>query len=200
MARAGGGCSRRSSLAKAMPASWRLWAANGYRLRAKPWPRPARQGHGPSSVLAQAASADDRAPGANRPRVRGADRGCAGALSRRGRTADDDPGVSATAASVIIAEIGVQMSCMATVGHLSSWAGLCPQLNESAGKVRSRRLRATPPVAQNRTGAVRVGGYPLREQLFTCPVPTAESPPWSEKSCPGSGRFRPYRRALSASG
>src|SRR6516225_668438 len=33
------------------------------------------------------------------------------------------------------------MSRFATVGHLRSWAGLCPQLNESAGKVLSRRLR-----------------------------------------------------------
>ena len=55
------------------------------------------------------------------------------------------PGVSATAAHVIIAEIGVDMSRFATVGHLRSWAGLCPQLNESAGKVRSRRLRKGAP-------------------------------------------------------
>src|SRR5215471_16688816 len=51
------------------------------------------------------------------------------------------PGVSATAASVIIAEIGVDISRFATVGHLRSWAGLCPQLNENVGKVMSRRLR-----------------------------------------------------------
>ncbi|MBV8134343.1 MAG: IS110 family transposase, partial [Deltaproteobacteria bacterium] len=55
------------------------------------------------------------------------------------------PGVSATAAHVIIAEIGVDMSRFATVGHLRSWAGLCPQLNESAGKVKSRRLRYGAP-------------------------------------------------------
>jgi transposase len=55
------------------------------------------------------------------------------------------PGVSATAASVIIAEIGVDMSRFATVAHLRSWAGLCPQLNESAGKVMSRRLRHGAP-------------------------------------------------------
>jgi transposase len=55
------------------------------------------------------------------------------------------PGVSVTAASVIIAEIGVDMSRFATVGHLRSWAGLCPQLNESAGKVMSRRLRYGAP-------------------------------------------------------
>ena len=55
------------------------------------------------------------------------------------------PGISATAAAVIIAEIGVDMSRFATVGHLRSWAGLCPQLNESAGKIMSRRLRYGAP-------------------------------------------------------
>jgi transposase len=55
------------------------------------------------------------------------------------------PGVSATAASVIIAEIGLDMSRFASVGHLRSWAGLCPQLNESAGKIMSRRLRHGAP-------------------------------------------------------
>jgi len=55
------------------------------------------------------------------------------------------PGVSTTAAHVIIAEIGVDMSRFATVGHLRSWAGLCPQLHESAGKIMSRRLRKGAP-------------------------------------------------------
>ena len=55
------------------------------------------------------------------------------------------PGISVTAAHVIIAEIGVDMSRFATAAHLRSWAGLCPQLNESAGKVMSRRLRHGAP-------------------------------------------------------
>lgn len=55
------------------------------------------------------------------------------------------PGISATAAHVIIAEIGADMSRFATAAHLRSWAGLCPQLNESAGKVISRRLRHGAP-------------------------------------------------------
>jgi transposase len=55
------------------------------------------------------------------------------------------PGLSATAAHVIIAEIGVDMSRFATVAHLRSWAGLCPQLNESAGTIMSRRLRHGAP-------------------------------------------------------
>ncbi len=55
------------------------------------------------------------------------------------------PGVSATAAHVIIAEIGTDMSRFPTAAHLRSWAGLCPQLNESAGKVLSRQLRKGAP-------------------------------------------------------
>ena len=55
------------------------------------------------------------------------------------------PGVSTTAAHVIIAEIGVDMSRFPTVGHMRSWAGLCPQLNQSVGKIMSRRLRNGAP-------------------------------------------------------
>jgi transposase len=55
------------------------------------------------------------------------------------------PGISLTAAHVIIAEIGVDMSRFPTVAHMRSWAGLCPQLNESAGKIMSRRLRHGAP-------------------------------------------------------
>jgi transposase len=55
------------------------------------------------------------------------------------------PGVSKTAAHVIVAEIGVDMSRFATAAHLVSWAGLCPGLNESAGKVMSRKLRNGAP-------------------------------------------------------
>ena len=51
------------------------------------------------------------------------------------------PGVSGTAAAVILAEIGFDMSVFPTDGHLLSWAGLVPRLDESAGKTRSTRLR-----------------------------------------------------------
>jgi transposase len=55
------------------------------------------------------------------------------------------PGVSTTAAQVILAEIGEDMSRFPTVGHLLSWAGLCPRLDESAGKRRSTRVRKGAP-------------------------------------------------------
>src|SRR5262249_45974844 len=46
---------------------------------------------------------------------------------------------------VILAEIGDDMSAFATAGHLVSWAGLCPRLDESAGKRRSTRTRHGAP-------------------------------------------------------
>jgi transposase len=55
------------------------------------------------------------------------------------------PGISETAAHVIIAEIGVDMSRFPTAGHLISWAGLCPCNDESAGKRRSTRIRKGAP-------------------------------------------------------
>lgn len=51
------------------------------------------------------------------------------------------PGVGKRASEVIIAETGADMSRFATPGHLSSWAGLCPGNNESAGKRFSGRTR-----------------------------------------------------------
>lgn len=51
------------------------------------------------------------------------------------------PGVGLTAARTIIAEIGLDMSRFPTASHLRSWAGLCPRMDESAGKKKSTRIR-----------------------------------------------------------
>jgi len=51
------------------------------------------------------------------------------------------PGVKETAARTVIAEIGTDMSRFVSAGRLSSWAGLCPGNNESAGKRKSGRTR-----------------------------------------------------------
>jgi transposase len=50
------------------------------------------------------------------------------------------PGVSTTAAQILLAEIGVDMSRFPSAGHLLKWAGLCPRLEESAGKRRCTRV------------------------------------------------------------
>ena len=55
------------------------------------------------------------------------------------------PGLSETTARVLIAEIGTDMTRFPSVGHLVSWAGLCPRLDESAGKRRSTRTRRSAP-------------------------------------------------------
>jgi len=55
------------------------------------------------------------------------------------------PGISATAAEVLVAEIGVDMTRFPTVHHLLSWAGLCPSMNQSAGKRGSTRVRKGAP-------------------------------------------------------
>lgn len=51
------------------------------------------------------------------------------------------PGVGKISAQIILAEIGQDMSRFPTENHISSWAGVCPGNNESAGKKRSGKSR-----------------------------------------------------------
>ena len=80
------------------------------------------------------------------------------------------PGVSETVARVIIAEVGVDMGQFPTAGHLVSWAGLCPRLDESAGKRRSTRVRHATPwlkttLVQAAWAATRKNGSYLQSQF-----------------------------------
>jgi transposase len=54
-------------------------------------------------------------------------------------------GLGTTSVETIIAEIGTDMSQFPTAGHLLSWAGLTPRLDESAGKRRSTRINKGAP-------------------------------------------------------
>lgn len=81
------------------------------------------------------------------------------------------PGVSRTLARVIVAEIGLDMGRFATAGHLISWAGLCPRMDESAGKRRSTRLRSGAPwlkstLVQSAWAAVSVKDSYLRSRFL----------------------------------
>ena len=51
---------------------------------------------------------------------------------------DEIPGISLTAAHVIIAEAGVDMTRFPTAGHLVSWARFAPGVKESAGKKKGK--------------------------------------------------------------
>lgn len=49
---------------------------------------------------------------------------------------DEIPGIGPTAAAVIIAEIGLDMTRFPTPGHLASWARFAPGIKSSAGKTK----------------------------------------------------------------
>ena len=81
------------------------------------------------------------------------------------------PGVSQVSAQVILAEIGADMTPFPTSGHLLSWAGLVPRLDESAGKRRSTRVRKGAPwlkpvLVQCAWGAARTKGTYYQAQFF----------------------------------
>lgn len=63
-------------------------------------------------------------------------------------------GIADTSAQAIIAVIGTDMGRFPTDGHISSWAGLCPGNNESAGK--------------KHFGKTRKGNQLLRTTLVVC--------------------------------
>jgi len=50
-------------------------------------------------------------------------------------------GIDETTALVILSEIGPDVSRFPSVKHFTSWLGLCPQHQSSAGKIKSRRVR-----------------------------------------------------------
>ena len=79
------------------------------------------------------------------------------------------PGVSEVAAQAIVAELGADMGRFPTVEQLRSWAGLCPRLDESAGKRRSTRIRKGAPwlkamLVQCAKAAARAKGTYLQAQ------------------------------------
>jgi len=81
------------------------------------------------------------------------------------------PGVSETVARVVVAEIGFDMARFPTAGHLVSWAGLCPRLDESAGKRLSTRTRPSNPwlkttLVQAAWAAARTKNTYLRAQFL----------------------------------
>ncbi len=55
------------------------------------------------------------------------------------------PGVNRTSAITIIAEVGVDMTVFPTQEHISSWAGVCPGNNESAGIQYSSKITKGNP-------------------------------------------------------
>jgi transposase len=79
------------------------------------------------------------------------------------------PGVKRLAATVILAEIGTDMSCFPDAAHLARWAGMAPGNHESARK--RRRAKA------------RHGNRWLRTILVECGQSAAPSSPNASTNC-----------------
>jgi transposase len=82
------------------------------------------------------------------------------------------PGVGDNVAQTLVAEIGADMTAFPTADHLVSWAGLCPRLDESAGRKRSKRLRKGAPwlkpvLVQSALAATKVKNSSLRARYFS---------------------------------
>lgn len=54
---------------------------------------------------------------------------------------DQLPGINVRLAQIILAEVGASLEQFQDADHLSSWAGMCPGNNESAGKRKSGKTR-----------------------------------------------------------
>lgn len=81
------------------------------------------------------------------------------------------PGVGATAAANILAEMGPDMDVFPTAGHFAAWAGVCPGNNESAGKRFKTPTRKGNPYLRTAfveaaTSAVRAKGTFFREKYY----------------------------------
>jgi hypothetical protein len=85
--------------------------------------------------------------------------------------------IDPTTAMVLLSEVGPDVSRFPTVKQFTSWLGLCPQHQSSAGKIRRRRLRR---------GAHRVG-QALRLAVQSC---------WHAKNALGAF----YRRIQARAG
>jgi transposase len=77
------------------------------------------------------------------------------------------PGVGPRAAEVIVAELGPDLEAFPTAGHLSSWAGLCPGNNESAGKRRSGKTTKGSPWLRTVLVQVAWAASHTKETIFS---------------------------------
>lgn len=89
------------------------------------------------------------------------------------------PGVARRAAEQTLAELGTDMSRFPTHQHASSWVGICPGNNESAGK--------------HKSGKTRKGNRWLRSLLVECAWAAART-----KDCYFNTQFRQIARRRGA--
>lgn len=100
---------------------------------------------------------------------------------------DEIPGVGTTAARVIIAEVGMDMSRFPTAAHLASWARFAPGVKESAGKKKG-------------TGSTRHGNHYLARVLGEAAVSAGKTDTFLGERYRRIARRRGKKRAIVAVG
>lgn len=78
------------------------------------------------------------------------------------------PGIGERAAVAILAEIGSDMSNFPTAAHFSSWAGMSPGSNESAGKRKSAHINPGNRYLKSMLCEVAWGISRLRGKTYLC--------------------------------
>jgi transposase len=99
------------------------------------------------------------------------------------------PAVGRLAARTIVAEIGIDMTCLPAAKHLASWAGVCPGANESGGNRLSGQTTNGDPSLRTVLCEVAWGSRVRRAPIFfvssrALPPPR---PPAREGACNDRG-------------
>lgn len=81
------------------------------------------------------------------------------------------PAIQRRASTIIVSELGVDLSMFPTAGHLCKWAGLCPGDNESAKKKKTMRITKGNPriksvMVQCAWAATRCKNFFLRDWFY----------------------------------
>ena len=76
------------------------------------------------------------------------------------------PGVATITAERIIAEIGIDMTVFPTAAYLTSWAGVAPGANESAGIVKSSRCRPGNTYLKGALGAAALSASHTKDTFL----------------------------------
>jgi transposase len=80
---------------------------------------------------------------------------------------DTIPGIGRTTAEIIIAETGGDMAPFDTAGHLASWIGVCPGVNESAGVNKSGHTRHGNANLKRVLGTAAMAAVKQKDSYYT---------------------------------
>jgi transposase len=110
------------------------------------------------------------------------------------------PGVKEPTAAALLAEVGPDVKPFASEKRLSSWAGVCPGNNRSAGKNKSGKNDEREPLAEGGPDRERMGDFETESRTPAGKIlaPRAEEPQQSSDRggarSGGSGLVRPAER------